>query len=42
MYAEMCLQMALPAESIITHLAAKWPLTTMYALMFLQITLLTE
>jgi hypothetical protein len=38
----MYIQKALPTERLITHLAAKWPLTTTYALMCFQITLLSE
>jgi hypothetical protein len=34
--------MALHTECFITHVAAKWPLTAMYALMSLQFPLLSE
>jgi hypothetical protein len=42
MYVLMTLQIALLAEWLITHIAVKWPVTTMYEVMFLQITMLIE
>jgi hypothetical protein len=38
----MLLQITLLTERLITNMTAKWPIPTMYASMFLQITLLTE
>jgi hypothetical protein len=42
MYDLMHLQITLPIERLITQVTEKWPLPSMYALMVLQITLLTE
>jgi hypothetical protein len=42
MYALMSLQIELLTECLITHITAKWPLTTMYSLMVLQFPLLSE
>jgi hypothetical protein len=42
MYALMPLKTAFPTEQLITHVTQKWMLLTMYALMCLQKTLMTE
>jgi hypothetical protein len=42
MYELMLFQMTVLIECLITYVAAKWPLSSMYTLMPLQITLLTE
>jgi hypothetical protein len=42
MYALMSLQSNASNECLITHITEKWSLTSMYALMFLQMTQPTE
>jgi hypothetical protein len=42
MHALMSLQITLIAERFITNITGKWPLPSMYAMMFPQTTLLPE